>query len=61
MKFTDKLSINLDDDFFSDKMLFHSKENPNFNLSDEIEFLDKTQDEIVNEVAERAKRVFDFE
>lgn len=61
MNFTDKLSINLNDDFFSDKILFQSKENPNLSLSGKVEFLDKTHVEIMDEVAERARKVFDFE
>ena len=61
MNFTDKLSINLNDDFFSDKILFQSKENPNANLSNNIQFLDKSREQIVYEVAQRAKKVFNFD
>ena len=61
MNFTDELSLNLNDDFFSDNILFQSKENPNLNLSEKVEFLDKTHVEIMDEVAERARKVFDFE
>jgi hypothetical protein len=62
VNFTDKLSINLNDDtFFPDTIMFQSKENPNCVLADDLEFLNKTQDEIITEVAERARKVFDFE
>lgn len=62
MNFTDKLSIDLNDDtFFSDKVMFQSKENPKFTLSNQIKFSDKTREEIINEVAQRARRAFGFE
>ena len=61
MNFTDKLSINLNDDFFSDKVLFQSKENPTTNLSNNLQCLDKSREQIIYEVAQRAKKVFNFD
>ena len=62
MNFTDKLSIDLNNDiFFPDSVMFQSKENPNCCLTDDLEFLNKTKEEIITEVAARARKVFDFE
>ncbi len=61
MNFTDELSLDLNDDFFSDKILYQSNENPNLNLSSTVEFLDKTHEEIMSEIAQQARKVFDFE
>ena len=62
MNFTDKLLIDLNDEiFFPDTIMFQSKENPNCCLTNDLEFLNKTQDEIITEVAARARKVFDFE
>ncbi|MGP1455822.1 MAG: hypothetical protein ACTTJ7_08745 [Treponema sp.] len=62
MNFTDKLPIDLNDEtFFPDAIMFQSKENPNRCLINDLEFLNKTQDEIITEVAARARKVFDFE
>ena len=58
MKFTDPLVIDLNDKtLFPDSFVSQSKPNPRIRTSRELKFTTKTREEILNEVAKRARAV----
>lgn len=61
MKFTDELVIDLNDkNLFPDNFVSQSKPNPRRETSRELKFSKKTREEIITEVAQRARKVFGF-
>ena len=61
MKFTDELVIDLNDkNLFPDNFVSQSKPNPRTRTSGELKFIAKTREEILSEVAERARAVLGF-
>lgn len=56
MKITDNLTIDLNDEMFSEN--FYKTENNRYPRLSDIKFSNKTRDEIITEVANKAKRLF---
>lgn len=56
MKITEKLTIDLNDEMFLES--FYKTENNRYPRLSDIKFSNKSRDEIITEVANRAKKLF---
>lgn len=56
MKITDNLTVDLNDEMFSE--CFYKTENNRYPRLSDIKFSNKSRNEIINEVANRVKRLF---